>query len=83
MQTYQQEWNTRSLDGLPGLQSALKDSGHYIWRVELENWLSRHRTKVETVKSFALVLLVGLIVLRWVEYSSWFKTTVRFNAPLL
>ncbi|KAF3028816.1 FACT complex subunit [Penicillium rubens] len=39
---YQQEWNSRSLDGLPGLRSALKASGHYIWRVELENWFSRH-----------------------------------------
>jgi hypothetical protein len=65
MQTYQQEWNTRSLDGLPGLRSALKDSGEYIWRVELKNWLSRHRNEVETMKSLALVMFVGLMVLRW------------------
>lgn len=71
MQTYQREWNTRSLDGLPGLRSALKDSGHYTWRVELENWLSRHWDEVETVKSLALVLLVGLMVLRWNEYNLW------------
>ncbi|KAJ5261981.1 hypothetical protein N7505_008848 [Penicillium chrysogenum] len=55
---YQQEWNSRSLDGLPGLRSALKASGHYIWRAELENWFSRHWNEVDILKSLALVLFV-------------------------
>ncbi|KZN84853.1 hypothetical protein EN45_090130 [Penicillium chrysogenum] len=64
---YQQEWNSRSLDGLPGLRSALKASGHYIWRVELENWFSRHWYEVDILKSLALVLFVfvGVMALRW------------------
>lgn len=83
MQTYQQECNTRSLDGLPGLRSALKDSGHHIWRVELENWLSRHWNELETVKLLALLMLVGVVVLRWDEYALLGRDSVRSNAPLL
>lgn len=71
IQTYQQEWNSRSLDGLPGLRSALKDSGHYTWRLELENWWSQHRNEVETIKSLVLVFLVSLMLLRWNEYALW------------
>jgi hypothetical protein len=64
---YQEEWNSRSLDGLPGLRSALKASGHYIWRVELENWFSRHWNEVDILKSLALVLFVfvGVMALKW------------------
>lgn len=66
MQKYQQECNSRSLDGLPGLRSALKDSGHYTWRVELENWFSQHWNEVGMLKSLALVLFVfvGVMALR-------------------
>ncbi|KAJ5966298.1 hypothetical protein N7481_013012, partial [Penicillium waksmanii] len=49
-QEYQQECNNRSLDGLPGLQSALRDGGNSIWRLKLENWLNQHRDEVKTVK---------------------------------
>jgi len=65
LHTYQREWNTRSLDGLPSLRSALKDSGHSDWWVGLETCLSRHWDKVETVKSLVLILFAGLIVFRW------------------
>ena len=71
MQIYQREWNARSLDGLPALRSALKDSGRYAWRVDLENWLNQHWNEVETLKSLALVFFVGLMVLRWNEYGLW------------
>ncbi|KAJ6007874.1 hypothetical protein N7540_011850, partial [Penicillium herquei] len=63
MQRYQQEMNIRSLDGLPALRSALKDSGHHTWRLELKDWFPRHRDKIEKLKSVALALLVGLIAL--------------------
>ncbi|CAG8907231.1 unnamed protein product [Penicillium egyptiacum] len=67
MQKYQQEWNSRSLDGLPGLRSALKDSGHYTWQLELENWFSQHWNEVQILKSLALVffVFVGFMAIRW------------------
>lgn len=68
MQAYQQECNSRSLDGLPALRSALKDGGNYTWRVKLDSWCNRHWYEIETVKSVALILLVGLMVLSWGEY---------------
>lgn len=64
-QEYQQECNNRSLDGLPGLQSALRDGGNPIWRLKLENWLNQHRDEVKTVKVLALLLIAILMGLKW------------------
>ncbi|KAJ5413288.1 hypothetical protein N7465_005593 [Penicillium sp. CMV-2018d] len=38
MMEYQVKWNSRSLDGLPGLHSALRKSGHSIWWAHFRNW---------------------------------------------
>ncbi|KAJ5724795.1 hypothetical protein N7493_006523 [Penicillium malachiteum] len=62
MQRYQQRMNTHSLDGLPGLRSALKDSGYHTWRLELANWFTRRWDNIERLKSVALALFIGFMV---------------------
>jgi hypothetical protein len=64
-QKYQQECNNRSLDGLPALQSALRDGGNPIWRLKLEDWLNQHRDEVKTVKVVVFLLLAVLMGLKW------------------
>lgn len=64
LQKYQEEWNSRSLDGLPGLRSALQDSGYSSWRQELENWLNKHRDDVKAVKLLAVVFIIAAFFLK-------------------
>lgn len=42
LRSYQRERSARSLDGLPGLWSAVRDSGQYVWVGRARNWLRRH-----------------------------------------
>ncbi|KAL8661294.1 MAG: hypothetical protein Q9202_005719 [Teloschistes flavicans] len=41
LREYQKNNNAYSLDGLPGLMIAVKDSGESIWWVELKTWARR------------------------------------------
>ncbi|KAF7586674.1 hypothetical protein BBP40_008497 [Aspergillus hancockii] len=68
MRAYQQEWNSRSLDGLPGLQSAVADNHKSVWRAQLGNWVNRHREEVEMAKTSILLLFVGIAILQWAGY---------------
>jgi hypothetical protein len=70
MRAYQQEWNSRSLDGLPGLHSALEDKGQSIPLATLGNWARYHRDEIEFLKTSALLLFVALAVLQWAGYLS-------------
>ena len=33
---YQAEWNSKSLDGLPGLRAAMRDHGDVVWWEEIK-----------------------------------------------
>ena len=68
LREYQQQWNSHSLDGLPGLQSAQKDNGQWVWVGRLRNWIRCHRGEVEMVKSSVLLLFVAMAVLQWLEW---------------
>ncbi|GAB1218023.1 hypothetical protein ATERTT37_007269 [Aspergillus terreus] len=62
---YQRLNNSASLDGLPGLRSALKDAGRSVWAARLGNWASRHRDEIEMVKSVVLIVLVAVLIGQW------------------
>ncbi|KAE8375060.1 hypothetical protein BDV26DRAFT_268722 [Aspergillus bertholletiae] len=68
MRAYQQEWNVSSLDGLPGLHSALRDNNKSVWRAQLDGWMNRHRDELEMIKTSVLLLFVGMAVLQWAGY---------------
>ncbi|PYH89120.1 pyridoxamine phosphate oxidase family protein [Aspergillus ellipticus CBS 707.79] len=68
LQEYQKEWNVRSLDGLPGLRTALKDKHQLIWLGQMGNWARRHRDEIEMLKSSLLVLLISMALLNWAGY---------------
>ncbi|KAL4928649.1 DUF1446-domain-containing protein [Aspergillus undulatus] len=53
---YQAEWNSRSLDGLPGLRSALQDKGQSVLLARFGNWTRYHRDEIEFVKTSLLLL---------------------------
>ncbi|KAL4735252.1 hypothetical protein BDV11DRAFT_208657 [Aspergillus similis] len=70
LRAYQREWNSRSLDGLPGLRTALQDRGQSVHLAKLSNWTHYHRDEIELVKTSALLLLVAMAILQWAGYVS-------------
>ncbi|OOG00683.1 hypothetical protein ASPCADRAFT_511623 [Aspergillus carbonarius ITEM 5010] len=58
LRAYQKEYNVRSLDGLPGLNTALKDNHQLIWLKQVGNWARRHRDEIEMVKTSVLILFI-------------------------
>ena len=68
LRTYQKEWNVRSLDGLPGLHTALKDNHQLVWLKQLGNWTRRHRDEIEMVKTSILLLFISMAFLQWAGY---------------
>ncbi|KAE8393329.1 hypothetical protein BDV23DRAFT_149486 [Aspergillus alliaceus] len=68
MRAYQKEWNVRSLDGLPGLHSALRDNNKSVWRARLGGWMNRHRDELEMAKTSILLLFAGMAILQWIGY---------------
>ncbi|KAL5338273.1 hypothetical protein BJX70DRAFT_408710 [Aspergillus crustosus] len=65
MRAYQGEWNSRSLDGLPGLRTALQDKGQSIALANLTNWTHAHRDRIEFAKTSALLLLIAMAIVQW------------------
>ncbi|KAL2827523.1 hypothetical protein BDW59DRAFT_179069 [Aspergillus cavernicola] len=70
MRAYQEQWNSRSLDGLPGLQTALQDKGQSVLLAKLGNWTSYHRDEIEFMKTSALLLFIAMAILQWAGYLS-------------
>ncbi|KAL3454377.1 DUF1446-domain-containing protein [Aspergillus insuetus] len=70
MREYQSQWNSRSLDGLPGLRTALQDKGQSPLMASLGNWARFHRGEIEFVKSSLLLLFVAMAILQWAGYIS-------------
>lgn len=63
---YHMKWNTESLDGLPGLHSAWRNSGRSIWWALWTNWMRRHRHQLGMAQmAMMMVLLVGVILWSW------------------
>ncbi|RDW70500.1 pyridoxamine 5'-phosphate oxidase family protein [Aspergillus mulundensis] len=72
MRAYQEEWNSRSLDGLPGLRTALQDKGQSVQLANLSNWTHYHRDDIELVKTSALLLFVAMAILQWAGYVDFY-----------
>ncbi|OJI96628.1 hypothetical protein ASPVEDRAFT_48778 [Aspergillus versicolor CBS 583.65] len=70
IRAYQGEWNSRSLDGLPGLRTALQDKGQSVILANFGNWTRYHRDEIEFVKTSALLLFVAMAILQWAGYLS-------------
>ncbi|GIK05740.1 hypothetical protein Aspvir_009853 [Aspergillus viridinutans] len=68
LRSYQRQWNASSLDGLPGLWSAIGDNGEYVWVGRVRNWLHRHEEEIEVVKTSLLCLFFAMTVLCWMGY---------------
>ncbi|KAL2869179.1 uncharacterized protein BJX67DRAFT_370847 [Aspergillus lucknowensis] len=67
---YQSEWNSRSLDGLPGLRTAVQDKGQSNLLANLGNWSRYYQSEIEFVKTSLLLLFVATAVLQWAGYIS-------------
>lgn len=55
LQKYQAVWNSRSLDGLPGMRAAVRDAGGRYWVLEM-------RARVRRVGQQKGALLVGIFI---------------------
>ncbi|KAL4891507.1 hypothetical protein BDV59DRAFT_203415 [Aspergillus ambiguus] len=77
LREYQQQWNSQSLDGLPGLQTALKDTGRSVWVTRLANWLNRHGDEIEMIKSSILIVLIATMIAQWCGYIPLHTMTVQ------
>ncbi|KAL4999215.1 hypothetical protein BDV10DRAFT_193871 [Aspergillus recurvatus] len=80
MRAYQGEWNSRSLDGLPGLRTALQDKGQSVHLANLSNWIRCHRDEIELVKTSALLLFVVMAILQWAGYCASGSASDRRHA---
>lgn len=60
--TYQKEMNAESLDGLPGLRTAMRSRGSNALVVETRFWASRHRRVLEL---FGALLLGAVAATLW------------------
>ncbi|KAI9035485.1 pyridoxamine 5'-phosphate oxidase family protein [Aspergillus affinis] len=69
LHSYQRDNNSRSLDGLPGLKTAVKDSGRSVLWSEVRNWSYRYKAEIELVKTSVLILLVAMGAARWLGMS--------------
>ncbi|KAE8351270.1 hypothetical protein BDV28DRAFT_162463 [Aspergillus coremiiformis] len=65
---YHQQWNSKSLDGLPGLHSALASQGQYIWWAQFKNVVNRHRETLEIVKTTMAFLFLVMVGLEWARH---------------
>ncbi|KAL4886690.1 hypothetical protein BJY04DRAFT_228481 [Aspergillus karnatakaensis] len=68
MRAYQEEWNSQSLDGLPGLRTAMQDKGQSIALAKFRNWTEYHRDEIELVKTSALLVFIAIAIAQWAGY---------------
>jgi hypothetical protein len=61
LQDYQKEWNTESLDGLPGLRAARRDMGESLWLEDLKA-TARKNAHVWYLVLTALVSVVSTVM---------------------
>lgn len=60
LRAYQTKNNAYSLDGLPGLRVAIRDSGRSVWWARMTAWLRRTGAQKE---GLAVGLLMGWLML--------------------
>ncbi len=58
---YQAEKNARSLDGCPGLRSAMRERGDWVWLVLLMAWVRRMRGQREAMGVGAVIGMVVVL----------------------
>ncbi|KAB8276093.1 hypothetical protein BDV30DRAFT_206736 [Aspergillus minisclerotigenes] len=68
MPEYQMQWNSRSLDGLPGLHSAMRDKGESIWWARVTNWASYYHFQLDIIKTGMALMFLVMVVAEWVGY---------------
>jgi len=69
---YQAEWNASSLDGLPGLKVARRDSGERLWLTDL-------RTRIRSIRAQKQGMAAGIIIGALLMY---LLTTVASMIPV-
>ncbi|KAK2733388.1 hypothetical protein FQN57_002145 [Myotisia sp. PD_48] len=62
LHNYQREWNSASLDGLPGLRVAMKAEGKHF--VSLRIWLCQHRRPLELLAVMLASVFISVLTLR-------------------
>ena len=69
LRAYQAVWNMDSLDGLPGLRSAIRDSGQSLWAMKVKASIRRFRAQREALVLGVVVgaLLVMLLQRMWMS----------------
>ena len=60
--------NSRSLDGHPGLYSALRDKGEAVWWAKVRNCGSYYRHQFEIIKTVMAIMLLVMVVAEWTGY---------------
>ena len=65
LRAYRAIWNLDSLDGLPGLRSAMRDSGRSFWVMEMKATLGRIGAQREALGLGILVGVLMTILLQW------------------
>ncbi|KAB8262239.1 hypothetical protein BDV32DRAFT_147891 [Aspergillus pseudonomiae] len=65
---YQMQYNSRSLDGLPGLHSAMRDKGESIWWARVTNWASYYHFQLDIIKTGMAFMFLVMVVAQWVGY---------------
>lgn len=68
MPRYQVQWNSRSLDGLPGLHSSMRDKGESIWWARVTNWVSYYHFQLDVIKTAMALMFLVMVVAQWVGY---------------
>lgn len=61
---HQQKWNSSSLDGLPGLHTALRAGGHSVFWAECMNWYRRNQHVIVLVQTGVIVMLFAILAMQ-------------------
>ncbi|PLN79393.1 hypothetical protein BDW42DRAFT_186774 [Aspergillus taichungensis] len=78
LEPYRAESNLRSLDGLPGLESARKANGGWrlVWWGRVSNWCRWYRTHIEWV------VVMAMVVFHFYSFDAYF-VILALSFPLL
>ncbi|PMB68727.1 hypothetical protein BM221_005308 [Beauveria bassiana] len=61
---HQQKWNSSSLDGLPGLHTALRAGGHSVFWAKCMNWYRRNQHVIVLVQTGVIVMLFAILAMQ-------------------
>lgn len=65
MRRYQKDWNAYSLDGLPALRVAMRDTGHSVLWGRVKSWKRRISVQKEALSVGILVGASLVLLIQW------------------